>query len=185
MNRIILIIVMVLACIYTQAQRMLPGQKGLEISTGILAASEIDQHYFINLSLTINGKSKGYWILGTEYTHQSADHKILQIPLETYTAEGGYSLRMIANPRKSINLNAAVLCIAGYETINRGRETLPDGAVIQNKEGFIYGAGGRLSLETYLGDKFTIVFQGKVKILWGTSRDSFRPGAGLGLRYNF
>lgn len=185
MNRIILIIIMLLACIHTQAQRMLPRQKGLEISTGILAASEIDQNYFINLSLTINGKNKGYWLLGTEYTRQSASHKRFLIPLETYTAEGGYSLRIIANARKSINLNTAVLGIAGYETINRGKEMLPDGAIIQNQEGFIYGAGGRLSLETYLGDKFTIVFQGKAKMLWGTSMDAFRPGAGLGLRYNF
>ena len=168
-----------------QAQRMLPRQKGLEIGAGLLSSDEPGRNYFLDLLLTVNGRNGGYWIWGAEYTHQYADYKTLQIPLETYLGEVGYSLRLLGNTRKSINVNAAVTGVGGYEAINRGKAKLNDGAVVQNKEGFVYGAGGRLSFETYLSDRFVLVLQGKAKVLWGTDLGQFRSAAGLGLRFNF
>lgn len=97
----------------------------------------------------------------------------------------GYSLQLLGDVRKTITLNAGLTAVAGYETINHNKVTLYDGATILNKENFIYGAGGRLSLETYLSDRFVLLLQGRTKLMWGTDLKQFRPSAGAGLRFNF
>lgn len=169
----------------TQAQRMLPKQKGLEISTGVLSDDKIGNDYYISLGMTVNGKNGNYQLWALEYTHQYHNYKDLRIAQETYTAEGGYSLFLLGDAHKNIALNAAITGVVGYETINRGEAMLYDGAKILNEDNFIYGAGGRLSFETYLSDRFVIVLQGRTKVLWGTDMQQFRPSAGLGLRFNF
>lgn len=168
----------------TQAQRMLPKQRGLEINAGILS-KEANENYYLNAMLTVNGKNGNYWLWGAEYTHQFADYRDLQIPLEAYTGEVGYSLQLLGDARKTITLNAALTAVAGYETINRGKAILRDGSTILNEDNFIYGAGGRLSLETYLSDRFVLLLQGRAKVVWGTDLKQFRPSAGIGLRFNF
>ncbi|WP_298737431.1 conjugal transfer protein TraO [uncultured Chitinophaga sp.] len=94
-------------------------------------------------------------------------------------------MQLLGDAGKSVTFNAAFTLTGGHETINRGDELLYDGAIIKNQEGFVYGAGGRLSLETYLCDRIVLLVQGRTRVLWGTSTDQLRPSAGLGLRFNF
>jgi hypothetical protein len=169
----------------TQAQRMLPKQRGLEINAGALSNEKPAKDYYLNIAMTVYGKKGNYQLWALEYNHEYTQYRDLNIPLETYFAEGGYSLQLLGDYRKIITLNAALTGVVGYETINRGKDILYDGAVITNEEGFVYGAGGRLSLETYLSNRFVFLIQGRAKVLWGTSREQFRPSAGLGLRFNF
>lgn len=166
------------------AQRMLPGQKGLEVSGGLLSKS-VARDYFVNLTLTSNSKSGNYWIWRAEYSHQLVDYRALQIPLETYTGEIGYSVKLLADSRKNIALNSGIIAIAGYETINKGDSILFDGAKIISRDNFIYGGGLDLSLETYISDHFVFVLHGRSNLVWGTDLKLFRPSAGLGIRYNF
>lgn len=169
----------------SQAQRMLPKQKGLEVNAGVLSNDKIGNDYYINIAMTVNGENGNYQLWALEYTHQYYQYKDLRIPRETYTAEGGYSFFLLGDARKNVTLNAAITGVIGYETINRGEEILHDGAKILSGDNFIYGAGGRLSLETYLSDRFVLLFQGRTKVLWGTDLEQFRPSAGIGLRFNF
>ena len=169
----------------TQAQRMLPKQKGLEISTGILSNDKIGNDYYINIGMTVNGKNGNYQLWALEYTHQYHDYKDIRIPQETYTFEGGYSFFLLEDNRKNITLNFGITGVVGYENINRGETMLYDGAKILSENNFVYGTGGRLTLETYLSDRFVLVLQGRTKVLWGTDMEQFRPSAGVGLRFNF
>jgi hypothetical protein len=171
--------------IMVQAQRMLPKQKGVEINTGTLSSDNPDRNYYLNIGLTVNGRNGNYKLWALEYTHQYSTYKELRIPEETYSMEGGYSFYLFGDIRKNISLNAAITGLIGYETINRGNNILYDGAKILNEENFIYGAGGKLSLETYLSDHFVLLIQARAKLFWGTSLEHLRPSAGLGLRYNF
>lgn len=169
----------------SQAQRMLPKQKGLEVNAGVLSNDKIGNDYYINVAMTVNGKNGNYQLWALEYTHQYYQYKDLRIPQETYITEGGYSFFLLGDARKNVTLNAAITGVIGYETINRGEEILHDGAKILSGDNFIYGAGGRLSLETYLSDRFVLLLQGRTKVLWGTDLEQFRPSAGIGLRFNF
>ncbi|MDN3692290.1 conjugal transfer protein TraO [Chryseobacterium tructae] len=112
----------------TQAQRMLPKQKGLEASAGVLSDDKIGNDYYLNIGMTVNGKNGNYQIWALEYTHQYHDYKTLRIPQEIYTAEGGYSLFLLGDSRKNITLNAGIMGVVGYESINRGEAMLYDGA---------------------------------------------------------
>ena len=169
----------------TQAQRMLPKQKGLEISAGVLSNDKIGNNYYISAAMTVNGRNGNYQLWALEYTHQNHDYKDLHIPQETYFAEGGYSFFLLGDARKNITLNFAITGVVGYETINGGETMLYDGAKILSEDNFIYGAGGRLTFETYLSDRFVLVLQGRTKVFWGTDLQQFRPSAGVGLRFNF
>jgi hypothetical protein len=169
----------------TQAQCMLPKQKGLEISAGTLSDDNSIRNYYLNIGLTINGKNGNYKLWALEYTHQYHQYKALRIPQETYTAESGYSFFLLGDARKNISLNAAITAVVGYESINRGEELLYDGAKVLSADNFIYGVGGRLSLETYLSDRVVLLLQGRTKVLWGSDLEEFRPSVGVGLRFNF
>lgn len=168
----------------SHAQRMLPKQKGLEVNAGVLLDDHIGNDYYLNIGMTINGKNGNYQLWGLEYTHQYHDYKTIRIPLETYTAEGGYSFFLLGDFGKNITLNAGITGVVGYEQVNRGKSLLDDGAKILSDDNFIYGLGGRLSLETYLSDWLVLLLQGRVKALWGTDLKQFRPSAGVGFRIN-
>lgn len=186
MKKYIYTVMLVLAGItLAQAQRMLPGQKGLEVSTGVLSNDKIGNDYYISAAVTVNGKNGNYQLWALEYTHQYHDYKTLRIPQETYCAEGGYSFFLVGDAGKNITLNFGITGVAGYQSINRGEAMLYDGAKILSEDNFIYGAGGRLTFETYLSDRFVLVLQGRTKVLWGTDLKQFRPSAGVGLRFNF
>ncbi|GIQ60974.1 conjugal transfer protein TraO [Flavobacterium collinsii] len=179
------VLFVVTSSIMVQAQRMLPKQKGFEINAGTLSRYDSDRNYYLNIGLTVNGRNGNYRLWALEYTHQYSTYKELRIPQETYSMEGGYSFYLFGDIRKNISLNAAITGLIGYETINRGNDILYDGAKILNEENFIYGAGGKLSLETYLSDHFVLLLQAKTKAFWGTSLQQLRPSTGIGLRYNF
>ncbi|WP_163399451.1 conjugal transfer protein TraO [Flavobacterium fluviatile] len=171
--------------IMTHAQRMIPGQKGFEINSGTLSGDIRWRNYYLNLGLTLNGKNGNYQLWALEYSHQYSKYKALRLPLETYTAEGGYSFFLMGDTRRNFALNALLAAVLGYESINRGETLLQDGAKIISEDNFLYGAGVRLSLESNLSDHFVLLLQGRIKAVWGTDLEQLRPSAGLGLRYNF
>lgn len=181
---IIAVILTIVSFHITQAQRMLSGQKGLEIGGGLLSKS-IKRDYFYNITLSVHTKGGSYWIWRAEYNHQFSDYRGWQIPLETYTGEIGYSIKLLSNPRKNLALNGGLTAVAGYEMINKGDSLLFDGAKILSQDNFIYGAGFDLSLETYISDRIVFLLHGRSKLIWGTDLKLFRPSAGIGLRFNF
>ncbi len=168
-----------------QAQRLLPKQKGIELSAGILSNDKIGNDYYLNIGMTVNAKNGNYQFWALEYAHQYHEYKDIRIPQETFTAEAGYSFFLLGDTRKNITLNLGITGIAGYESINRGEPLLYDGAKILSEDNFIYGAGGRITFETYLSDHFVLVLAGRTKFFWGTDLQQFRPSAGVGLRFNF
>ncbi len=186
MNKYIyMVILMITGMTYAQAQRMLPGQKGMEINAGALSYKSPGSNYYINTAMIVNGRNGNYQLWALEYAYQQYDYKDRHIAHDTFTAEGGYGFFLLGDSRKNIMLNGVLTGVAGYETINRGKTTLYDGAKVLHEDSFIYGVSGRLRLETYLADRFVLLTQGRTKFLWGTTLDKFRPSAGFGLRFNF
>ena len=168
-----------------QAQRMLPKQKGLEISVGILSNDKIGNDYYISAAMTVNGKNGNYQLWALEYTHQYHDYKDLRIPQETYSAEGGYSFFLLGDARKNITLNFGITGVVGYETINRGEAMLYDGAKILSEDNFIYGAGGKLSIESYLTEHLVFLVNGQMRYLRNSQLGEFHALFGFGMRFNF
>lgn len=167
------------------AQRMVYKQKSVEVNTGMLNASDIGKNFYLNLTLNSFAKHGNYWIWAVEYQKKTTEYKNWEIPMEDFLGEIGYSVKLLSDSRKFITLNGGVTGVAGYESVNKGDSLLMDGGVLKNRNGFVFGTGGRLSLETYLSDRIVFMLQGRVRVLWGTDLERFRPSTGIGLRFNF
>ncbi|RKT01784.1 conjugal transfer protein TraO [Chryseobacterium defluvii] len=167
-----------------KGQRQLPGQKGISVSSGIFSMKEPRDNYYFQLSFTKNTRSGNYQIWSAEYQHRSITYGVQKLPLEIYLGEGGYSFRFLGNYSKSLNLYLGLTAAAGYQNINKGNYILPDGAIILDKSGLIYGTGGKLSLEFYITDKIMVLLQTKAYLFWGTSVNRLSPSVGMGIRLN-
>ena len=185
MKKYIIVILLFIMSVKSYSQRMIYKQKALEINTGIVATNEISKNFYLNLTLTSFGRNGNYWIWGTEYQKRTTDYKQWSIPLESYLGDIGYSMQLLADPKKFITINLGLTGVAGYEVVNKGDSLLLDGAILRNRNQFVYGTGGRLSVETYLTDCIVLFLQGRIKVLWGSDFDRFRPSSGIGLRFNF
>jgi Conjugative transposon protein TraO len=180
------IILCLFLCGSIYAQRLLKGQIGFEALVGAVSDKKpIHDYYFIQTGLTINAKNGSYKFWTLEYAQKKNRFETYNIPVESFITEGGYSVPLLRDWGKNISLNMGLSGIIGYEVFNNGESLLPNGAVIQNTDSFIYGGGVRLTIETYLSDHMLFIMQGKTKGIWGTSIEHFRPSAGLGLRYIF
>ncbi|OPC51636.1 hypothetical protein BAY06_04750 [Elizabethkingia anophelis] len=167
------------------AQRMLPRQQALEFTTGSLTQEQLSRNYYIQLGFLVFGKNGNHQLWSVEFNNESSLYYSTRIPIMSVLAEGGYSLRLWADPGRNITINAAFTAAGGYETFNAGKKTLMDGSTLRNQDSFIYGGAGRLSVDTYLSDHIVLLVQGRLKALWGTSREHLRPSLGIGIRYNF
>lgn len=167
-----------------KAQRLIPKQKAFELSAGLLLNDSKNKNYFISAGLTIQTGNGNYSFFGLEYMRESENYKTVTIPIETYIAEAGYSFNLIADRKKNVLINFSLSALAGFENINKGEELLFDGAKILSESNIVYGAGGKLSVEVYISDRIVLVPHIKIKTLWNTSRDLFRPSAGFGIRIN-
>ncbi|MCY0976839.1 conjugal transfer protein TraO [Chryseobacterium sp. CY350] len=162
---------------------MLPKQKGIEISSGKLL-SENSDNFFLNAGLVVHSKKGNYMLYVLEYSKETVPYRTNDIAIETYFAEAGYIFNMIANNKKSLMFNVTLSAVAGYESLNRGERLLNDGSLLINESSFVYGAEGRLSVEYYLSDRFSVIASSRTKLLWNTSRDPLRASTGIGLRVN-
>lgn len=185
MKKHVIIWLMLLISIAGHAQRMVYKQKAMEVTVGLLDSKEVNVNYYLNISLNSFARHGNYWIWGGEYQRRNLVFKQWNIPIESYLGEVGYSKKLLSDKRKVITLNLGLTGTGGYEIVNSGDGILFDGARLQDQSQFVYGAGGRLSIETYLSDRIVFLVQGKIKVLWGTDLEQFRPGAGIGFRINF
>lgn len=178
------LIIMLLMSFSAKSQRMLPKQKAIEVNEGFLLKDFRSENYFISAGMTIQASKGNYSLFSLEYLRESENYKTITIPIETYLAETGYSFNIIADNKKNVLINLSLSAVAGFENINNGEELLFDGAMILSKSNFVYGAGGRLSVEIYISDRIVLIPHIKIRALWNTSRDLFRPSAGFGIKIN-
>ena len=146
------------------AQRYLPGMKGLQVTAGMADGvhwnSNTDFAYHI-------GKNANRWVIGGEYLHKKYEYKDMRIPVEQFTAEGGYYLKFLSDRRKTFFLSLGLSALAGYETSNRGDKLLPDGTTLSDKDCFIYGGALTLELEAYLTDRVALLLNARERALFG------------------
>ena len=141
--------------------------------------------FYINAGLVSYKKNGNYLSANLQYNVQHSEYKNELISHETYLFEAGYILFLFGNSNRSLNLNAGIQGIIGFELINQGEEVLYDGAVLESTEDFLYGAGTKLSLEKFLSNHIMLLLQAKMNAVWGTTMEIIRPSLGLGIRYNF
>lgn len=190
MKRIYLIITLCLALIgQAQAQRYLPGQRGFQVTANTVDGFNLrngdKQAFAVGVAFS-NYRSFGdHWVFGAEYLQKKHEYKDILIPTAQFTAEGGYYLNYFATPRKTFLFSIGLSAMAGYETVNWGKELLYDGSTIKNKDAFLYGGALSLEVEVFLSDRTILLIHGRERLLFGSSINKTHLQFGVGIKFIF
>lgn len=169
-----------------QAQRYLPGQKGIQVTGGAVDGfnfkNEDGQAFFGSVALSSYTKNGNRWTFGAEYLQKKHEYKDILIPLSQITAEGGYYCKFLSDPSKTVFISIGASAMAGYETINWGKELLFDGASIASEDNFLYGGAVSFEIETYLSDRLVLLVNARERILFGSDISKFHTQIGIGIK---
>lgn len=187
MYRVLLIITLSLFIVEQAcAQRYLPGQKGIQITGGAVDGfqfkNEDEQAFFGGIALSTYTKSGNRWVVGAEYLQKKHAYKDILIPASQITAEGGYYYKFLSDPSKTLFFSVGTSAMAGYETVNWGKEILFDGATISSKDNFLYGGAVSFEIETYLSDRLVLLINARERILLGSDISKFHMQIGIGIK---
>lgn len=187
MKRITLFIILSLTLIgQAYAQRYLPGQKGIQVTGGFVDGFTLEkkdgQAFFGGLALSTYTKNGNRWVFGTEYLQKNYEYKEKFLPVSQITAEGGYYMKFLSDPSKTFFFSVGVSAMAGYETINWGKELLFDGASITTEDNFLYGGAVSFEIETFLSDRFALLLNARERILFGSEINKFHTQLGIGFK---
>ena len=169
------------------AQRCLPGMKGIRLTAGMAdgfysKSASNNAGYSFGASLATYTKGGNQWVFGAEYLRRYHPYRESRIPVEQFTAEGGFFCDVLSDGSKTFFLSAGVSALAGYETVNGGKKLLSDGSTVHNQDGFVYGGAITLQAETYLSDRLVLLLYGRERCLWGGSTGHFHVQYGIGLK---
>ena len=189
MEKIVITLVLCVAIMsMANAQRCLPGMQGIQVTGGMVdglhsSDKKNELGYYFGLSLAKYAKHTNKWVFGAEFLNKYYPYKNDRIPVNQFTAEGGYYVSFLSAPSKVVIFSLGGSALAGYETSNWGEKKLFDGSTLQNKDGFIYGGALTLEMETYLSNNVILLLTARERALWGTSIGHFRTQFGLGVRF--
>lgn len=169
-----------------QAQRYLPGQKGIQVTGGTVDGFNLKkqdgQAFFGGVALSTYTKNGNRWTFGAEYLQKSHEYKDKLIPLSQMTVEGGHYFKFLSDPSKTIFFSVGISAMAGYETINWGKELLFDGATITSEDNFLYGGAVSFEIETYITDKVVLLLNARERVLGGSAVNKFHTQIGVGIK---
>lgn len=170
-----------------QAQRCLPGQKGIQFSGGFIDGYKFvknhKQAYNLGMAFSVYAQNANKWVYGLDYLKKTFCYKCHEIPVVQFTGEAGYYYNVWANPGKDIFFNLGCSGVLGYETSNWGKKLLPDGARIENKDKFIGGGIISIEAETYVIDELTVSLYVRERFTFGSTTGVYHFQVGLSIRY--
>jgi hypothetical protein len=170
-----------------QAQRYLPKQTGLQFTGGTADGfhwnKKTDFAYYFGMAMTTYTKKGNRWVVGAEHFHKKYLYKDVKIPVEQYTAEGGYYFKFLSDRKKTFFLSAGLSGLLGYEVSNKGEKLLYDGATLNDKDAFIYGGAVTLELETFLCDRVIFLINARERLLFGSTIGKFHTQFGVGIKF--
>lgn len=165
------------------AQRYLPGQRGLQVTTGTVNGANVNKGFHFGVAFSRYTKSANRWLFGGEYLEKHYQYKDLSLPQSQFTAEAGYYLKCLSDGGKTFFVSLGMSAMAGYEMINWNDKLLFDGASINNKGGFVYGGALTIETEVFLTDWLVLLINAKERLLEGSSVGKFNTQFGLGIKY--
>ena len=168
------------------AQRGLPKMQGIELRANLADGFNPggnDGGYSLGTALSTYTKGGNKWVFGGEYLLKNKPYKEEKIPVAQFTAEGGYYLKVLSDARKMLFVYAGASALAGYETVNWGDKVLADGALLRDKDAFIYGGALTLDVEFYVADRIALLANLRERCLWGNSTGHFHTQYGVGVKF--
>jgi hypothetical protein len=164
---------------FVSAQRYLPGMRGIQVTAGLA----VKDGFHSGIAFSTYTKRADRWVFGAEYLEKRHPYKEITIPQSQFTVDAGYYLKLFSDWRKMFFVSLGASALGGYETINWNEKFLPDGATVNNADGFLYGGALTLKMETYLSDRIVLLVNVRERLLGGSSVGNLNTQFGLGLKF--
>ena len=183
------IVVAMIFSLPSQAQRLIPKQKGIEVvgSVPLIKGEKLfaKDNFGVGVSLTRYLKRENYSFVGVEYEQQNMPYRDYSVNLKDALLQVGYMHPILSDNGKNVLLYGGISVLGGYEEINEDKKLLPDGATLLDRSRFVYGGAVHASVEVFLTDRVLFLVKAQGRFLFGTDVHRFRPAVSAGLRFNF
>ena len=173
----------------SQAQRLIPKQRGIEVvgSVPLIKGEKLftGDNFGVGISLTRYLKRENYTFVGVEYEQQNMPYRSYNVKLKDALLQMGYMHPVLSDNGKNVFFYGGISALGGYEELNENKKLLPDGATLLDRSRFVYGGAVHGSVEVFLTDKMLFVLKAQGRLLFGSDVHRFRPAVSAGLRFNF
>ena len=173
----------------SNAQRLIPKQRGIEVlgSVPLIKGEKLftGDNFGIGISLTRYLKRENYTFVGVEYEQQNMPYRSYDVKLKDALLHLGYMHPVLSDRGKNVFLYSGISALGGYEELNEDKKLLPDGATLLDRSHFVYGGAVHSSVEVFLTDRVLFLVKAQGRFLFGTDVHRFRPAVSAGLRFNF
>ena len=190
-NNIILTLCVAVAMTFSlpsQAQRLIPKQKGMEVvgSVPLIKGEKFfgKDNFGLGISLTRYLKRENYTFVLAEYEQQNMPYRSYNVKLKDALLQVGYMHPILSDNGKNVLLYCGISVLGGYEEINEDQKLLPDGATLLDRSRFVYGGAVHGSVEVFLTDRLLFFVKAQGRLLFGSDVHRFRPALSAGLRFN-
>ena len=173
----------------SNAQRLIPKQRGIEVlgSVPLIKGEKLftGDNFGIGISLTRYLKRENYTFVGVEYEQQNMPYRSYNVKLKDALLQVGYMHPVLSDRGKNVFLYGGISALGGYEELNEDKKLLPDGATLLDRSRFVYGGAVHGSVEVFLTDRVLFLVKAQGRFLFGSDVHCFRPAVSAGLRFNF
>lgn len=189
MKRILFLLLIAGTIIFpSYAQRLIPKQQGVEIvgSIPLIRGEKLFQpeRFGVGVAFTRYLKQANYLFLSTEYEQQTLPYRTYDVLMQDALLQVGYMHPMLSDRGKNLFTYCGISALGGYEELNKGKELLPDGAMLLDRSRFVYGGAVHSSIECFLSDRLLLVLKAQGRLLLGSDVHRFRPALSAGFRFN-
>ena len=173
----------------SQAQRLIPTQRGIEVVGSVpfikgekfLAAG----NFGMVAALTHYLGRENYIFVMAEYEQQNMPYRSYNVKLKDALLQVGYMHLVLSDNSKNVFLYGGISALGGYEQLNEDKKQLPDVATLLDRSLFVYGGAVHSSVEVFLTDRVLFLVKAQGRFLFGTDVHRSRPSVSAGLRFNF
>lgn len=173
----------------SQAQRLIPKQRGVEVvgSVPLIKGEKFlsADNFGMEAALTHYLGRENYTFVMAEYEQQNMPYRSYNVKLKDALLQMGYMHPILSDNGKNVFFYSGISALGGYEELNKDKRLLPDGATLLVRSRFVYGGAVHGSVEVFLTDRVLFLIKAQGRFLFGTDVHRFRPAVSTGLRFNF
>ncbi|MFR2732849.1 conjugal transfer protein TraO [Hoylesella buccalis] len=191
MNNIILTVCIAVAMAFSlpsQAQRLIPKQRGIEVvgNVPLIKGEKLftGDNFGVGISLPRYLKKENYTFVMAEYEQQNMPYRSYNVKLKDALLQMGYMHPILSDNGKNVLLYGGISVLGGYEEINEDQKLLPDGATLLDRSRFVYGGAVHGAIELFLTDRVIFLVKTQGRFIFGTDVQHFRPALSAGFRFN-
>ena len=172
----------------SQAQRLIPKQRGVEIvgSVPLIKGEKFlaADNFGMGASLTRYLGHENYTFVMAEYEQQNMPYRSYNVKLKDALLQVGYMHPVLSDRGKNVFLYGGISALGGYEQLNKDKKLLPDGATLLDRSRFVYGGAVHGSVEVFLTDRVLFVLKAQGRLLFGSDVHRLRPALSAGFKFN-